>query len=307
MDINNPLEVIIIGSGPAGLSAAIYAARAGLQPLVLAGYQPGGQLTTTTVVENYPGFPDGIDGPELMLRFKQQAEKFGAKLENVEAKAVDLASEIKRITTSEDKDYFSKAVIIATGATPRRLGIPGEEEFYGRGVSTCATCDGALYKGKVVAVVGGGDSAMEEATFLTRFATKVYLIHRREEFRASKIMLDRARQNPKIEFVLNTEVTEVVGKDGIVNKIRLNKQGVQSDLELDGLFLAIGHIPVTGFLNSVALNQHGYVLSQDGVNTNIAGVFVAGDVQDDIYRQAITAAGLGSRAAIAAQRWLESE
>lgn len=300
-------ELIILGSGPAGLTAAIYASRAGLNPLVLAGYEVGGQLINTTIVENYPGFPDGIDGPVLMSKFKQQAEKFGAELVVAEATSVDLAGDIKKITASDEKAYHAKSVIIATGATPRRLDIPGENDFYGRGVSTCATCDGALFKEKILAVVGGGDSAMEDAIFLTRFASKVYIIHRRDKFRASKIMADRAMANEKIEVLWNTEVNEVVGENNVVHHLRIedSQSGEERDLKVDGMFLAIGHIPVTGYINGVALTEHGYVMSEDGITTNVEGVFTAGDVQDETYRQAITAAGLGCQAALTAQRWLE--
>lgn len=298
-------ELIIIGSGPAGLTAAIYAARANLKPIVLAGEQFGGQLMNTTIVENYPGFVDGIEGPELMMNMLKQAEKFGSQIKYENANYVDLKGDVK-IVKSSKSEYKSRAVIIATGATPRRLDIPGEEELYGKGVSTCATCDGAFYRDKVVAVVGGGDSAMEESTFLTRFAKKVYLIHRRDEFRASEIMADRARNNKKIEIIMNTEVKEIIGNDG-VEKIKILNKGdnKESELEVDGFFLAIGHIPVTGFVDGVALNEEGYVLSEDGVNTNIEGVFVSGDVEDQKYRQAITAAGSGCRAALEAQKWLE--
>lgn len=277
--------------------------------MVIGGYTPGGQLTTTTTVENFPGFPDGIEGPELMARFQQQAEKYGAEIVYEEANEVDLGGEVKVVKTSADKEYKARAVVIATGATPRRLDIPGEDEFYGRGVSTCATCDGALYKDKVVAVIGGGDSAMEESTYLTKHASKVYLIHRRDEFRASKIMAERALANEKIEVMYNTEVIEVVGADNKVDHLRLKntESGEESELKVDGMFLAIGHIPVSGYVNGVAKNELGYVLSEDGVHTNIEGVYVAGDVQDAVYRQAVTAAGYGAKAAIAAQRWLDEK
>lgn len=298
-------ELIIIGSGPAGLTAAIYAARANLAPVVIAGEQFGGQLMNTTDVENFPGFPEGIEGPELMMNMLKQAEKFGSIIKYENADYVDFKSEVKVVKTSK-VEYKARSVIIATGATPRKLEIPGEGKFYGKGVSTCATCDAAFYREKVVAVVGGGDSAMEESTFLTRFASKVYLIHRRDEFRASPIMAERAEKNEKIEIIRNTEVKEVLGDDN-VDKLKLynNKEGKESELEVDGLFLAIGHIPVTGFVEGVALNEEGYVQSEDGVNTNVDGVFVAGDVEDQKYRQAITAAGAGCRAALEAQKWLE--
>jgi len=303
-------KVIIIGSGPAGLTAAIYTARAGLSPIVIAGYQYGGQLMNTTVIENYPGFIEGVDGPVLMENMKAQAERFGATIKYVDATRVDLNGTEKKVITDEG-EFIADAVIIATGATPKRLNIPGENELYGRGVSTCATCDGALYRDKVVAVVGGGDSAMEEASFLSRFASKVYLVHRRNEFRASKIMVDRIMSNPKIEVVWNTEVKEVVaGSDGRLSHLKVfnNVENKEVELKVDGMFLAIGHIPITEYLKGeVDLDDMGYVVSEDGVRTSVDGVFVAGDVQDTLYRQAITAAGMGCRAAIRAQKWLEEK
>lgn len=301
-------NLVIIGSGPAGLTAAIYAARARLKPVVIAGVTWGGQLMNTTEVENFPGFPDGILGPDLMMNMFKQAEKFGAVIKYEEANYVDFSNE-EKIVKTENAEYKSKAVIIATGATPRRLDIKGEKEYYGRGVSTCATCDAAFYKEKIVAVVGGGDSAMEEASFLTRFASKVYLIHRKEEFRASKIMQERVKSNPKIEIIMNTEVREVKGEE-VVKKITLfnNVEQKESELEVNGLFLAIGHIPVTGFLkDKLSLNDRGYITAEDHVNTNIDGVFVCGDVEDEKFRQAITAAGMGCMAALTAQKWLEEK
>lgn len=299
-------KVIIIGSGPAGLTAAIYAGRAGLQPLVIGGYIYGGQLMNTTKIENFPGFKDGIDGPVLMDEMIKQAERFGAEMKYEDVTSVDFSAAEKTVSTSSGT-FSADTVIIATGATPRRLGIPGEDELYGRGVSTCATCDGALYRDKVVAIAGGGDSAMEEATFLTHHASKVYVIHRREEFRASKIMVDRVLANPKIEVLWNTEVREVVGQDGAVDHLRIfnNKENKESDLKVDGFFLAIGHVPVTKYLgDQVELNDQGYIVSGDGVHTSVPGVFVAGDVQDQVYRQAITAAGMGCRSALEAQKFL---
>lgn len=304
--ITTPL--LIIGSGPAGLTAAIYAARARLNPIVIAGTIWGGQLMNTTEVENFPGFPEGIQGPELMQNMIKQAEKFGAILKYEQAEYIDFSGEEKIIKTDRE-EYKAKAVIISTGATPRLLEIPGEKEFYGRGVSTCATCDAAFFKEKVVAVIGGGDSAMEEANFLTRFAKKVYLIHRREEFRASKIMQERAQNNPKIEILLNTEVKEVIG-DQTVKKIKIfnSAENQDTEIELDGIFLAIGHIPVTGFLkDKLSLNERGYIQAVDHVKSNIEGVFVAGDVEDEHYRQAITAAGMGCMASLAAQKYLEDK
>lgn len=308
-------ELIIVGSGPAGLTAAIYAARANLKPLLLAGFSWGGQLMNTTIIENFPGFPEGIEGPKLMENMLKQAEKFGTEIKYENVVEVDLSEDIKSIKTDSGK-YQAKSVIFAMGSEPRKLMIPGEDEFYGRGVSTCATCDGAFYKDKVVAVIGGGDSAMEESTFLTKFASKVYLIHRGNEFRASKIMADRAKNNPKIEILFNTEVKEVIGGPSendpnlkVVKKIKLfnNKENSESELYVDGVFLAIGHIPVTGVLkDKLPLDDHGYVtpLSFGSVKTNIPGVFVAGEVQDHTYKQAITTAADGCKAAIEAERWL---
>lgn len=300
-------KVVIIGSGPAGLTAAIYAARADLNPLVIAGTTWGGQLMNTTEIENFPGFVNGILGPELMNNMVEQAKRFGAEF--VFENATQVICEVdKKIVKTYENEYETDAVIIATGATPRKLGIPGEDKFYGKGVSTCATCDAAFFKDKVVAVIGGGDSAMEESTFLTRFAKKVYLIHRRDEFRASPIMIERAVKNPKIEILYNTEVKEVNG-DLKVKSITLfnNQTNKTSDLEIDGMFLAIGHIPVTDYLGKdIELTEDGYVKSTDGVHTSIMGVFVAGDVEDHKYRQAITAAGAGCKAALEAQKWLEA-
>ncbi len=300
-------KVVIIGSGPAGLTAAIYAARADLNPLVIAGTTWGGQLMNTTEIENFPGFVNGILGPELMNNMVEQAKRFGAEF--VFENATQVICEVdKKIVKTYENEYETDAVIIATGATPRKLGIPGEDKFYGKGVSTCATCDAAFFKDKVVAVIGGGDSAMEESTFLTRFAKKVYLIHRRDEFRASPIMIERAVKNPKIEILYNTEVKEVNG-DLKVKSITLfnNQTNETSDLEIDGMFLAIGHIPVTDYLGKdIELTEDGYVKSADGVHTSIMGVFVAGDVEDHKYRQAITAAGAGCKAALEAQKWLEA-
>jgi thioredoxin reductase (NADPH) len=298
-------KLIIIGSGPAGLTAAIYAARARLEPIVLAGEQFGGQLMNTTDVENYPGFEEGIAGPKLMMNMMSQAKKFGADVRFENADEVDFSGEDKTIKT-RNGEYKAESIIIATGAMPRMMEVEGEKEFYGKGVSTCATCDGAFYKEKVVAVIGGGDSAIEEATFLTRFASKVYLIHRRDEFRASPIMVERARANQKVEIILNSQLRKVQGNLK-VEKITVfnNKDNTEKEISVDGVFIAIGHIPVTGYLNGITLNEQGYILSKDGVHTNIEGVFVAGDVEDDKYRQAVTAAGSGCKAALEAQRWLE--
>jgi thioredoxin reductase (NADPH) len=301
-------NVIIIGSGPAGLTAGIYTARANLKPLIIAGVQWGGQLMNTTEVENFPGFPEGIKGPELMNRMLKQAERFGSQFEFDNVEFVDLSGDIKIVKTAS-KEFLAKSVIVATGAVPKKLEIPGEKEFYGKGVSTCATCDGAFFKEKIVAVVGGGDSAMEEANFLTKYAKKVYLIHRRDTFRASKIMQERVKSNPKIEIVYNTEVKKVLGSK-VVEEIEVfnNKSRSTSYIKVNGLFLAIGHIPVTGFLkDSLALNKDGYIVAKNHVETNIDGVFVCGDVEDQEYRQAITAAGFGCMAALKLQRWIESK
>jgi thioredoxin reductase (NADPH) len=299
-------SVIIIGSGPAGLTAALYAARANLKPLVIGGYVYGGQLMNTTKVENYPGFPEGIDGPVLMQNMLSQAQKFGAEFKFVDATGVDFTSSPKKVITPEG-EFLADTVILATGATPKRLDVPGEAELYGRGVSTCATCDGALYKGREVAIVGGGDTAMEEATFLTMHASKVYLIHRRDDFRASKIMAERVKANPKIEILWNTEVKAVIGETGNLDHLRLfnNKTNEEKDLKVDGFFLAIGHEPVTKFMvGQIELNEEGYINSVDGVHTSVEGVFVAGDVQDHVYRQAVTAAGAGCRAALEVEKHL---
>jgi thioredoxin reductase (NADPH) len=299
-------RVIIIGSGPAGLTAAIYAARANLAPLVFAGYQYGGQLMFTTEVENYPGFPDGILGPELMEHFRAQAERFGAKLENVDVTQVDFSVRPFRVWAGEDV-YEADTVIVATGASARWLGVPGEERLRGRGVSTCATCDGAFFKERRIAVVGGGDSAMEEALFLTRFGSRVTVLHRRESLRASKIMADRAFAHPKIEFQFNTAVEEVRGGEGLERLVlRDTNTGALRDFDVDAMFVAIGHDPNTAvFEEQLELDRIGYIVSPDGVHTNVPGVFVAGDVNDIRYKQAITAAGMGCRASLEAERYLE--
>jgi len=300
-------NIVIIGGGPAGYTAAIYSARAILEPLVLAGYSSGGQLMTTTEVENYPGFPQGILGPDLMDNMKVQAERFGAKIIYKDATKVDFSKKPFEITY-EDEMAKAKAVIIATGAGPKKLGIESEKRLWGRGVSSCATCDGAFYKGKEVAVVGGGDSAMEEAIFLTRFANKVTLIHRREQFRASKIMIERAKKNPKIAFALNKTVAEIQG-DGKVTGLALQdvKTGKSSNLKADGFFLAIGHIPTSDiFKGQIDRDAEGYILANAKTETNVPGVFACGDVVDHRFRQAVTAAGMGCMAAISAEKYLES-
>ncbi|HET6276612.1 MAG TPA: thioredoxin-disulfide reductase [Candidatus Cybelea sp.] len=300
-------RLIIIGSGPAGLTAAVYAARANLRPLVLAGGLYGGQLMLTTDVENYPGFPEGILGPELMIKFREQAERFGARIENVDVTSVDF---VKRplVVRTDDAEHAAATVIVATGASARWLDIPGEERLRGRGVSSCATCDGAFFREKHIVVVGGGDSALEEALFLTRFGRKVTIVHRRDRLRASKIMADRAHSHPKIDFIWNSVVEEVRGETHVTGlRLRNLVEDRSFDIEADALFVAIGHTPNTGvFAGQLDLDGRGYIASPDGSVTNVEGVFVAGDVNDSRYRQAITAAGAGCRAAMDAEKYLEA-
>ncbi|WP_299558359.1 thioredoxin-disulfide reductase [uncultured Mycolicibacterium sp.] len=299
-------DLIIIGSGPAGYTAAIYAARAQLQPLVFEGTQFGGALMTTTEVENYPGFKDGITGPELMEQMREQALRFGADLRMEDVEAVSLQGPVKTVTVG-DETYRARAVILAMGAAARHLGVPGEQERIGQGVSTCATCDGFFFRDQDIAVVGGGDSAMEEATFLTRFARSVTLIHRRDEFRASRIMLERARSNDKIRFVTNTQVVEVLGDPKVTGvRLRNTVTGEESELAITGLFVAIGHDPRSELVrDQVETDPDGYVVVKGRSSyTSVDGVFAAGDLVDRTYRQAITAAGSGCAAAIDAERWL---
>ncbi len=300
-------KVVIIGSGPAGLTAAVYAARANLAPIVFAGHMYGGQLMLTTEVENYPGFPEGIMGPELMEAFRAQAERFGSVIHNVDVTAVDFSVRPFAVRTDEE-EYSAETVILATGASARWLNVPGEARLRGRGVSTCATCDGAFFREKRIVVVGGGDSAMEEAVFLTRFGSKVTIVHRRESFRASKIMAERALNHPKIEVIWNSAVTEVLGADA-TEALRLKNlvTGEESVLPADALFIAIGHDPNTAiFKGQIELDAAGYIVSADGVKTNVEGVFVAGDVYDVRYKQAVTAAGSGCKAALDAEKYLEA-
>jgi thioredoxin reductase (NADPH) len=301
--------VLIVGSGPAGLTAALYSARANLHPIVIEGLEAGGQLMTTTEVENYPGFPTGILGPELMGKMREQAERFGAQFVTANATKVDLSSGSPFRVWVDDDAYTGTALIIATGAKARMLGLPKERELLGRGVSTCATCDGFFYRDKELAVVGGGDSAMEEATFLTRFASKVTVVHRRDRLRASKVMQDRAFANPKIRFHWHGEVVDVVGDQSVeAVVVRDTRSGETSRIDVSGMFIAIGHTPNTDlFAGQVELDEAGYILVRPpGSATSVDGVFAAGDVADHIYRQAVTAAGTGCIAAIDAERWLET-
>ena len=302
-------NVIIIGTGCAGYTAAIYTARANLKPILLSGTQPGGQLTTTTEVENFPGFPEGMMGPELMMRMQQQAEKFGARIEWDTVQAVEKAADGHFVLKGASNTYEAKTVIVATGAAPRHLGLPNEKQLIGRGLTSCATCDGAFYRDVPVCVIGGGDSACEEADFLTRFASRVYLIHRRDELRASKIMADRVLANPKIEPVWNSTVSEYLTDDkGEMRAVTLKNtvDGTEKELEVACVFVAIGHVPNSSFLGDlVDLDENGYILQIPGKTaTKTPGLFAAGDVADHYYRQAITAAGQGCAAALEAERYL---
>jgi thioredoxin reductase (NADPH) len=302
-------NVIIIGTGCAGYTAAIYTARANLNPLLISGTQPGGQLTTTTEVENFPGFPEGIMGPELMMKMQQQAEKFGARVAWANVEAVTQEADATFTLKAGDQEFRAKTVIVATGATARYLGLPGESQLVGHGLTSCATCDGAFYRDVPVCVIGGGDSACEEANFLTRFASKVYLIHRRDELRASKIMAERALANPKIEPIWNTTLSAyLTDENGEVRGVSLKNlvTGEESELEVKCVFVAIGHVPNSAFLGSlVERDENGYILQNPGrTSTKTAGLFAAGDVADHYYRQAITAAGQGCAAALEAERYL---
>lgn len=303
-------NVIIIGSGPAGYTAAIYAARANLEPLLFEGMQPGGQLTITTDVENYPGYPDGVMGPAMMEDFKKQAQRFGTEIQFEMINEVDFSSRPFKLK-GDFGEYQAKAVIISTGASARLLGLESEKRLMGHGVSACATCDGAFFKEKDVLVVGGGDTAMEEATYLTRFASKVSIVHRREGFRASKIMLERAQKNPKIEWLLNRSVQEIhAGENGKVAAATLvdTTNDTAQEVETDGVFIAIGHQPNSKvFEGKLELDDEGYIKVHDGTYTSVEGVFAAGDITDRVYRQAVTAAGMGCMAAIDCERWLENQ
>jgi thioredoxin reductase (NADPH) len=304
-----PRDVIIIGSGPAGFTAALYAARANLSPLVFAGVEWGGQLQNTTDVENYPGFPDGIQGPELMEIFRKQAERFGAEIHSSDVTKVDFSQRPFKIWTG-DELHLAKSVIVSTGAGYRKLDIPGEDQYAGHGVSYCATCDGFFFRDDDIVVVGGGDSALEEATFLTRFGKTVTIVHRRDQLRGSKIMQQRAFDNPKIDFIWHSVVTEAVGEDGKLTSAKLRNvlSGAESMIPAGGLFIAIGHYPETKlFEGQLAMDDLGYIRVHDGSRTSVEGVFAGGDNVDHVYRQAVTAAGMGCIAAIDAERWLEAQ
>ncbi len=298
-------NVIIIGGGPAGYTAALYAARAGMKPLVFAGYEAGGQLMLTTEIENFPGFPQAIKGPDLMMRMRQQAERFGAEIQDFNVTSVDFSKRPFKITTDWG-EYSAKTVIIATGASAKWLGLENEQRLIGRGVSSCATCDGAFFKNKHVAVIGGGDSAMEEALYLTNHASRVTIIHRRDKLRASQIMQQRAFDNEKIDFIWDTVVVDVIGEERLeAIKLKNVKTGEETTFKVDGMFVAIGHKPNTEiFKDWLEMDSVGYIIRKEFTMTNVPGVFVAGDVADARYRQAITAAGMGAQAAIDAERWL---
>jgi thioredoxin reductase (NADPH) len=301
-------HVVIIGSGPAGLTAALYAARANLQPLLIEGFEAGGQLMLTTMVENYPGYRDGIMGPHLMSEMRAQAERFGTTIVQGNVTAVDTCA-VPILVRTADAEYRTRTLILATGASARLLGLPSERTLMGHGVSTCATCDGYFFRGQEIAVVGGGDSAMEEAIFLTKFAAKVTLIHRRDTLRASKIMQDKARANAKIAWMLDSEVVEIRDTGGEVTSmlVRNNKSGATTELPVNGVFVAIGHTPNTSLVRGqLEMDSNGYIITHDGSKTSVPGIFACGDVQDHIYRQAITAAGSGCMAAIDAEHYLEN-
>lgn len=300
-------DVIIVGSGPAGLTASIYTTRANLKTLLIAGVPWGGQLQLTTLVENYPGFPEGIQGPDLMIAMRKQAEKFGPTIIEENVSSLDFSSNPFKVIAG-GKTYEGKSVIIATGADSKKLGIPGEKEFGGHGVSYCATCDGAFFKDKDLIVVGGGDTAMEDSNFLTHFAKSVTIVHRRHEFKASQIMLERAKNNQKIKFLTNTEVKEIKGEQKVSSVVLFNnKTNKTSDTPIGGVFVAIGHVPNSAVFKGIDVDEQGYIKVHDHYLTNVEGVFVAGDVHDRHYRQAVTAAGFGCAAALEAERWLSSQ
>lgn len=300
-------DVIILGSGPAGLTAAIYTTRASLKTLVIAGEKWGGQLMLTTEVDNFPGFPEGIQGPDLMANMRKQAERFGAEFIDENFKEGDFNASPFKVTAA-DKTYEGKSVIIATGADTKWLDVPGEKERIGRGVSSCAPCDAPFFRNKKVIVAGGGDSAMEEACVLTRFADEVTIVHRRNEFRASQIMLDKAKANPKIKFVLNSQITEILGENKVTSvKIKNNETGEEKEMPMDGVFVAIGHIPNSKVFPGIDVDEKGFILVHEHTKTNKEGVFVAGDVHDRQYMQAVTAAGFGCAAALETERWLEAQ
>ena len=301
-------DVIIIGSGPAGFSAGVYSGRANLKTLLFEGWQPGGQLTTTTLVENYAGFKDGIQGTQLMAEMRAQAERFGVEYVSKDITKVDFSGQPLKVYVG-DEEYISKSIIISTGAKPRRLGLPSEDKLWAKGVSACATCDGFFFKDKVVAVIGGGDSAMEEGTFLTKFASKVYILNRTDNFRASDIMLKRAQDNEKVEILSGKAIDEVLGENNVTGlRIKDAQSGETSELKVDGMFLAIGHIPVTElFKDQIELDDLGFVALKENTMTSVPGVFAAGDVTDHRYRQAITSAGSGCMASIDAKKWLAEQ
>ncbi|MCL5117231.1 MAG: thioredoxin-disulfide reductase [Candidatus Marsarchaeota archaeon] len=301
-------KVVILGSGPAGLTAALYAARDDLKPIIIGGFNAGGQLMLTTEVENYPGFPSGIYGAELIDNMRKQAEKFGAIFVNDDVKEVNFNSSPFKLKTSTEV-FDAHSVIIATGASAKWLGLESEKKFIGKGISSCATCDAAFFRNKEVAVVGGGDTALEDAIFLTKFATKVHIIHRREEFKASRLAQDRVKANPKIDLILNSEVIEILGESSVTGaKIRNNKTNKITEIKIDGLFVAIGYKPNTDFLKeAIKLDEQGYIIVSDEVKTNIDGIFVAGDVADKIYKQAVIAAGAGAKAALEVRFYLQKK
>lgn len=303
--MENLFDVIIIGSGPAGLTAALYATRANLKTLVIAGRVWGGQLMLTTLVENYPGFPEGVMGPDLMMAFRKQAEHHGAKILDIDFKGADYGSKPMKIKTDDDKEYSAKTVIIATGADTKWLEVPGEKEKIGRGVSSCAPCDGPFFRDKRVIVVGGGDSAMEEALVMTKFANSVTIIHRRDQFRASAIMQKRVKENPKIKIMFNSEITEILGEVKVEKvKIKNNQTNKVTELLIDGIFVAVGHIPNSALFEGIDRDEKGFIKIYNHTKTNVDGVFVAGDVHDAEYKQAVTAAGFGCMAALEVEKYL---